>query len=296
VRDVFHATGWYDNCHIRTSGPVGKQLHFFTNQTDILMNSIVGFAQQIMVGPMMEAMSHNLESSSTSVCGINSFFRKLLCFVKEHMFVGKFNLFDSFTGSDAAAAFAQKHGQLLRFKAYSYVGCKGGKMRLLEERRKGLVQGVTPPATVRLAHRGVETLRGAHMRNAFLINPLADVRGVMGRFCTDSMAGCVTTLLEGLRRASLMHINKLGKWSEIVLYPTLEQEWLREMAPHFKSKMGPEIDAVPVDAAGLKVWETTQSQRAARFGLNHARVALLPQYAVIPSQAVQHVTAQTIDP
>jgi hypothetical protein len=29
-----------------------------------------------------------------------------------------------------------------------------------------------------------------------------------------------------------MHINKLGKWSEIVLYPTLEQQWQREMAPH----------------------------------------------------------------
>jgi hypothetical protein len=77
------------------------------------------------------------------------------------------------------------------------------------------------------------------MRNVFMINPWADVQGVMGRFCTDSMAGCVTTLLEGLRRASLMHINKLGKWSEIDLYPTLEQQWQREMAPHFKSEMGP---------------------------------------------------------
>ncbi len=72
------------------------------------------------------------------------------------------------------------------------------------------------------------------MQNVFLINPLADVQGKMGRFCTDSTAGCVTTLLEGLRRASLMHINKLGKWSEIDLYSTLEQQWQREMAQHFK--------------------------------------------------------------
>jgi hypothetical protein len=156
------------------------------------------------------------------------------------MFVGKLNLFDSFTGSDTAAVWAQKNGQLLRYKAYSYVGCNGGKMNLLEQRRKGLFEGVAPPATVRLAHRRVETLRGAHMRNAFLINPCADVRGVMGRFCTDSIAGCVTTLLEGLRRALMMHTNKLGKWSEIVLYPTLEQQWQQEMHPHFKSAMGPE--------------------------------------------------------
>jgi len=172
AKDVFNAHGWVDKCNIQTPKPIGKQLHILVNQTDILMLGIGGFVEQIMVGPMMNAMSHNLESSSTSVCGINSFFRKLLIFVKERLFVGKFNLFDSFTGSDTAAVFAQRHGQLLMFKAYSYVGCKGGKMNLLEKRRKGLVEGgVAPPAKVRLAHRGVETLRGAHMRSAFLINP-----------------------------------------------------------------------------------------------------------------------------
>ncbi len=157
--------------------PVGKQLHILVNQTDILMLGIGGFVEQIMVGPMMNAMSHNLESSSLSVCGVDSFFRKLLCLVKEHLFVGKFNVFDSFTGSDAAADFAQKHGQPL--KAFRYAGRKGGKMNLLEKRRKGQVEGVAPtsPATVRLAHRGAETLRGAYRQNAFLINPLADVRG-----------------------------------------------------------------------------------------------------------------------
>ncbi len=61
-----------------------------------------------------------------------------------------------------------------------------------------------------------------------------------------------------------MHINKIGKWSEVVLYPTLEEQWQREMAPLFKSTMGPEVDAVPVNAAGLKVWESTQSQRFQR--------------------------------
>ena len=58
----------------------------------------------------------------------------------------------------------------------------------------------------------------------------------MGRFCSDSMAGCVTTLLEGVCRACLIGINKSGKWTEIALYPTLEQKWQTEMAPHFKMK------------------------------------------------------------
>ena len=285
AKDVFNVHGWVDKCNTRTPKPIGKQLHLLLNQTDILMLGIGGFVEQIMIGPMMNAMSHNLESSSTSVCGIDSFFRKLLHFVKGHLFVGKFNLFDSFTGSDTAADFATKKGRLLAFKSYAYEGRKGGRLELLEKRRIGLAEDASPPAMVRLAHRGVETLRGAHMRNAFLINPLADVRGVMGRFCSDSMAGCVTTLLEGLRRASLVSINKLGKWSEIVLYPTLEQQWQREMAPHFKKQMGPEVDVVPVDAAGLKAWESTQSQR-------FQRNMIKAQWAV--AQIVRHDMVESI--
>ena len=261
AKDVFNEHGWVEKQLVRSPKPTGRLLHLLLNQTDVLMLSIGCFVEQIMIGPMMNAMSHNLESSSTSVCGIDSFFRKLLHFAKGRLFVGKLNLFDSYTGSSTAADFAKDHGQLLKFKSYSY---KGSKLILLEERRKGLVEGVPLPAVVRLAHRGVESLRGAHMRNAFLINPLADVREAMGRFCTESMTECVTTLLCGLRRASLMHINRFGKWNEIVLYPTLEKQWQQEMAPHFPKEMGPEIDAVPVDVAGRKVWELTQGQRFQR--------------------------------
>jgi hypothetical protein len=107
AKHVFDEHGWVDERKIQTPKPIGKQLHFLINQTDTLMLSIGGFVEQIMIGPMMNAMSHNLESSSTSVCGINSFFRNLLRFAKETLFAGKFNLFDNFTGSDAAAAFAQ---------------------------------------------------------------------------------------------------------------------------------------------------------------------------------------------
>ncbi len=46
------------------------------------------------------------------------------------------------------------------------------------------------------------------MQNVFLIDPLADVLGVMGKFCSDSMKGSVTILLKGLCRAALMHIDK----------------------------------------------------------------------------------------
>jgi hypothetical protein len=82
-----------------------------------------------------------------------------------------------------------------------------------------------------------------------------------------------------------MHINKLGKWSEIVLYPTLEQQWQLEMAPHFKCKMGPEVDAVPVDAAGLKLWESTQGQR-------FQRSMIKAQWAV--AQIVRHDMVESI--
>ncbi len=40
---------------------------------------------------------------------------------------------------------------------------------------------------------------------------------------------------------------------EIVLYPTLEQQWQQEMAPHSKTLMGHKVDAAPVDAVGHKV-------------------------------------------
>jgi len=82
-----------------------------------------------------------------------------------------------------------------------------------------------------------------------------------------------------------MHINKLGKWSEIVLYPTLEQQWQLEMAPHFKGQMGPEVDAAPVDAAGRKVWESTQSQR-------FQRNMIKAQWAV--AQIVRHEMVESI--
>ncbi len=82
-----------------------------------------------------------------------------------------------------------------------------------------------------------------------------------------------------------MHINKVGKWSEMVLYPMLKKQWLLEMAQHFKSKMDPEVNAVPVDAAGLKVWESTQSRR---FQRNMIKV----QWAV--AQIVRHTMVESI--
>ena len=134
---------------------------------------------------------------------------------------------------------------------------------MLKQRRE--LNLLTPlPALVRLAHRALESLRGAHMQKQFLINPLANIREVMGKFCTESMEKCVTNLLAGLRRASLMGINRTGKWCELTLYPTLEQKWQQEEAPHFKNKMGPEVDALPVDDVGLKEWSITQSQRFQR--------------------------------
>jgi hypothetical protein len=64
-----------------------------------------------------------------------------------------------------------------------------------------------------------------------------------------------------------------------------EQQWQREMAPHFKCKMGAEVDAVPVDAVGLKVWDSTQSQR-------FQRNMIKAQWAV--AQIVRHYMVESI--
>ena len=159
AKHVFDEHGWVDERKIQTPKPIGKQLHFLINQTDTLMLSIGGFVEQIMIGPMMNAMSHNLESSSTSVCGINSFFRNLLRFAKETLFAGKFNLFDNFTGSDAAAAFAQEHGQLLRFKR----GLQGRQDELAGEAKKGVGRRSNPASHGQVsAQRGRDSAGGAY--------------------------------------------------------------------------------------------------------------------------------------
>ncbi len=111
---------------------------------------------------------------------------------------------------------------------------------------------------VKLANRGVASLRQAHKR-PFLINPKADVQGVFGRFCSRSMAKCVTTLLAGLRRAAMSGIDRPGPWTELRLYPTLEQKWKKEVAPSLKNDhMGPAVNCVPSDGDGLAAWEKTQ--------------------------------------
>jgi hypothetical protein len=132
---VFNEHGWVDKRMVKMPKTIGKQLHLLVNPTDILMLGVGGFVQQICVGPMMEAMSHNLESSSLSVCGIDSFFRKLLQFVSEHLFVGKFNLHDSFTGSDAARVLAGKSHR--EVQSYKYEASDGGKMEWLKKTKDG---------------------------------------------------------------------------------------------------------------------------------------------------------------
>ncbi len=63
AKDVFNVHGWVDKCNVQTPKPIGNQLHLLVDQTDILMLGIGGFVEQTMIGPMMNAMSHNLESS-----------------------------------------------------------------------------------------------------------------------------------------------------------------------------------------------------------------------------------------
>jgi hypothetical protein len=205
-----------------------------------------------MISPMMDAMSHKMECLHCSVCGIDSsrFFRRLLHFLNDNLFVGKFNIGDSFTGSNAVLGFASKKGRLLAFTWYR------ANLPRLNNRSKNHRQF----AIVKVAHRSVASLREAH-KCAFLINPNADVRGVFGRFCSNSMVGCVHALLAGLRRASLVGVDWIGPWRPLTLYLTLEQQWRAEVVPHLKGDIGPEVTRVPVKPGELKVWEATQRQR-----------------------------------
>ena len=254
AKGVFNETGFVDGHTMRLPPKPGKQLHFLTNGTDIAFCAIGAFVDQVMIGPMMEAMSHHMECSRCSVCGIDSIFRRLLHFLEDDLFVGKFNIGDSFTGSVAASRLAAKRGMSA---SKGYINCN--KFKLFTESRKKHKQFVI----VKLAHRGVASLRGAHKR-AFLINPNANVRGAFGRFCTDSMVGCVHALLAGLRRASLVGVDRLGPWMPLTLYPTLEQQWHAEVVPYLVGNVGRDVARVPVDQGELKAWEETQRQRFCR--------------------------------
>jgi hypothetical protein len=234
-------------------------VHTLTNPTDVLFFAFGGFMDAVMNSPMMDALSHNLECSRCSVCGIESFFRRLLHFLDGHLFVGKFNSGDSFTGSDAARARATKRG--LRFEEYKNVPLFNKKTRQTHtpqaSRRK-------PDAVVKLAHRSVASLRQTYKKQ-FLINPKADVKGVLGPFCSRSMLKCVPTLLEGLRRASLFAVDRPGPWTELGLYPTLELKWKSEVAPSLNyGVFGPGADCVSSDSEGEKKWKLTQQRRYER--------------------------------
>ena len=248
VQRLFCPTGYVDPHTCRLPRRPGLMVHTLCNSTDVLFFAIGGFVDAAMISPMMDAMSHNLECSRCSVCGIDSFFRRLLHFLNGHLFVGMFNSGDSFTGSDAARARATKRG--LPFLEYQTV--KDKKMPIFNERRKTNQQ----IAVVKLAHRSVASLREAYKR-PFLINPKADVKGVFGRFCSGGMVKCVHTLLAGLRRAAMSGIDRPGPWIELRLYPTLEQKWGKEVAPSLKNDhMASAVDCVPN--------EKTQRQRFVR--------------------------------
>jgi hypothetical protein len=71
---VFRPTGFVDPHKIRLPKRPGWLVHTLCNSTDILFFAIGGFVDTVMIRPMMDAMSHNLECSRCSVCGIDSIF------------------------------------------------------------------------------------------------------------------------------------------------------------------------------------------------------------------------------
>ncbi len=124
---VFSRTGYVDQHTCRLPPRPGWMVHTLSNQTDVLFFAFGGFMDAVMNSPMMDALSHNLECSRCSVCGIESFFRRLLHILDGHLFVGKFNSGDSFTGSNAARALATKRG--LWFEEYKNVSLFNKKTR-----------------------------------------------------------------------------------------------------------------------------------------------------------------------
>ncbi len=107
---------------------------------------------QVIISPIKDAMSHNMECLRCSVCCIDSFFLRLLHFLNDNLFVGKFNIGDSFTGSNAALGFACKKGRLRTFTRYR------ANLPRFNNRRKNHRQF----AIVKLAHRSVASLLEAH--------------------------------------------------------------------------------------------------------------------------------------
>ena len=211
ARSVHEEKGLVDHKRFRVPPKVGKQLWFFTNQTDIFFCCLGRLINVLMVRPCMRAFSKSLECSCLEVCGVSSLFRRSLIFWTTDFCVGKFNAADNIGRYRATSQ---------HLEATSH---------LFDARRKvrGDPRSASPSSVVKLAHRGWVGLRAA-FKTAWLINPRAgkNIKERFGPHCTDDMVDAVDRLLSTMRRVAAME----GSGSEMMLYPTLETEYQAAMA------------------------------------------------------------------
>ena len=212
---VFHESGFKDGKKLRFPPAVGRHMYFLNSQKDILYLAFGKMVNTLFVKPVLAAFSRDNECACASVCGLGSIIRKLLRFLRSELFVGKFNIADSITGSNQAV------NPLILYKnRYSTFN---GTSALFDARRKNDPKKNRPEQIVTLAHRSVSSLTAAYRRGFFLINPRANVRKCFGPFSSEDMDSCVPDLLGTMRRIA-------GMEGEIELYPTLEEQWIHDMS------------------------------------------------------------------
>ena len=204
----FQVRGFQVDGSIRMSAKLGKHLRVLTLQKFNFYHAIGRFLCTFTTRPMLSAFSKDLECPAASVCGVSSYFRRFLRLVTDEMFVGLFNSADCSPKEPYRNAQSADRSALTPFTGTSH------KFDAQTRKKKSADR---PHSTVRLAHRGWASMRGSH-KNLFLLNPNANVIGVLGQFATPDMADGVHALICDLRRTAEME-------GELRFLPTLETRW-----------------------------------------------------------------------
>jgi hypothetical protein len=204
----FQERGFEVDGSIRTTAKLGPHLRCLTAQHFIFYHAIGRFLCVFTTRPMLRAVSKDLECPASSVCGVGSYFRRLLHLLTDKMFVGKFSSAESDPKVPYRNAQAADRSEKFLFTGTSHK---------FDERTRKKKSADRPHGTVKLAHRGWTSLLGAH-KSPFLLNPNVNVREVLGPFTTSEMEEGVRDLICDLRRTAEMS-------GELKFLPTLEQRW-----------------------------------------------------------------------
>ena len=210
----FQARGFEVDGSLRTTAKLGPHLRCLTSQKLSFYHAIGRFLCVFTTRPMLRAFSKDLECPASSVCGVGSYFRRLLHLVTDKMFVGQFNSADCNPKKQYRNAQAADRSESKLFTGTSH--------KFNDKTRKKKSADRTHN-TVKLAHRGWTSMGGSH-KSVFLLNPNVNVQEVLGPFTTPEMAGGVRDLICDLRRTAEMA-------DELKFLPTLETRWeVREKA------------------------------------------------------------------